>query len=1056
MPFFIIFNTVKSLRLYIIGLIIPLNFYAQTLDADYKKLYARLEKGENLKVADFQKLLDQYRKQLQNFPDESAELYYYRGNYLYAEGKTDEAVQSFNGAYTFAMQAKDTTFKYYVILAFARISYNNKIYAKSEEYYSYALPGLAVVYGQSSKEYTKIYFEYVRLLVQLDRLKEAKPLLEALQYYYETMKMFDDPTYLAVVGNLGYVLQEMGSYKEALAKYNSIIENDKLLKAGDTLEHVVMLSNIGETYREMGYYNEALSNLQTAKRFIQKYKLPDVAQAASIENNLGLLYKGLNDFKNSEKSFNNALKIYKDSELEDTEPYCSTLSNKSDLLRMLGRKDEGLKLLDLALKTREKYFGKNSENYANALSNYGLILYEMGEMDRALDHFKEAYDIYKTTISNTHQSFANCLNNLASCYYYNGDYKKAEQYKFEAIDIVEKTLGKEHYKYISFELGTFEILIATGQYQRAINLITEASVLAKKKFGVNHDLYIRALINLASAKLFVRKYEESVSLFEEAIERKMNGLNSFFYVMSREDQVLYLEELQYEFSWYSTVLFNYSAVNPEADLKANYEKYLNFHISLKSLLNKNSMEWQKKANESKDPSVIATYQKWKDLKSELNDLYKGDFAMELESQLIEKINQLESNLKTGIDLKPQVAFTFKSLKEQLNDGEAVVDISKYTEMIDSTRMDRYAALVVQKNSIAPKCVFLSKERYNDEKAANYYNDKMDELVVDSVSYGIFYKELDKALGDATKVYVSAKGIYNRINLQTLYDPETKKYLIETKEIVSVPDLNAIASLNEKGNTDNTAQLFGNPDFNYDFRKKVQVKTKPKQELIAKRFGLTSISDLPGTETELTEMVKSLTASNWKVKSYKRIEASEENIRKVRSPKLLHIATHGYFLKDVESTDKKFLGFNTQKFKQLADVRSGLILAGAAINTSDSVKVSSDKDGILTSREASVLDLSGTDLVVLSACQTGLGEETLNNGVIGLQQAFSNAGAKNLILSLWPVDDNATQLLMVKFYEYWLKDASNQNISSAFKKAQLDVKQKFPHPYYWGAFVLLKN
>lgn len=1035
---------------------IQVNFYAQTLDVDYKKLYSRLEKGEDLKVADFQKLIDQYQKQLQNFPDESAELFYYRGNYLYGEGKTDEAIKSFNGAYTYAMQAKDTTFKYYVILAFARISYNNKIYAKSEEYYAYALPGMAVVYGPSSKEYTKIYFEYVRLLVQLDRLKEAKPLLEALQYYYETMKMFDDPTYFAVIGNLGYVMQEMGDYNGALAKYRSVIENDKLLKVGDTLEHVVMLANIGEAYREMGYYNEALSNLQSAKRFMQKYKVPDVEQAASIENNLGLLYKGLNDFKNSEKSFDNAIKIYKDAELTDTEPYCSTLSNKSDLLRLLGRKEEGLKILDLALKTREKYFGKNSENYANALSNYGLILYEMGDLKRALDYFKEAYDIYKTTVSNTHQSYANCLNNLSSCYYFNGDYKKAEEYKFEAISIVEKTLGKEHYKYISFTLGTFDVLIATSQYQRAIQLITEASVLAKKKFGVNHDLYIRALINLASAKLFVRKYEESVNLFEEAIERKMNSLNSFFYVMSRENQVLYLEELQGEFSFYSTVLFNYSWIHPEADMKAKYEKYFNFHITLKSLLNKNSMEWQKKVSASKDPAVNSTYQKWKDLKKELNDLYKGDLAMEQEAELIEKINLLEANLKSGIDLKQQSSFTFKTLKEQLNEGEAVVDISKYTEMIDTTRMDRYAALVVQKNSSAPRCVFLSKERFNDEKAVNYYNDKMDELKIDTLSYGLFYKELDKALGDVAKIYVSAKGVYNRINLQTLYNPDTKKYLIETKEIISVPDLNAIATLNAKGNTENTAQLFGNPDFNYDFRKKVQVKVKTKPELLAKRFGLTNISDLPGTETELSEMQKSLMAGKWKVKSYTRIEASEENLRKVNSPKLLHIATHGYFLKDIESTDKKFLGFNTQKFKQLADVRSGLILAGAAINTGDSVNVSSDKDGILTSREASVLNLNGTDLVVLSACQTGLGEETLNNGVIGLQQAFSNAGAKNLILSLWPVDDNATQLLMVKFYEYWLKDATNQNISPAFKKAQLDVKQKYPHPYFWGAFVLLKN
>ncbi|MBK7817962.1 MAG: CHAT domain-containing protein [Sphingobacteriaceae bacterium] len=164
--------------------------------------------------------------------------------------------------------------------------------------------------------------------------------------------------------------------------------------------------------------------------------------------------------------------------------------------------------------------------------------------------------------------------------------------------------------------------------------------------------------------------------------------------------------------------------------------------------------------------------------------------------------------------------------------------------------------------------------------------------------------------------------------------------------------------------------------------------------MAKRFGLTAISDLPGTETELNEIEKLMTLNGWKFGSYTREKASEENLRKVNSPKILHIATHGYFLKDVETDDDKFLGYNSNAFKQLADVRSGLILAGASVNTSDTtVKVNADKDGLLTSREASLLNLSNTDVVILSACQTGLGVETLNMGVIGLQQAFSNAGAK---------------------------------------------------------------
>lgn len=1059
MPFFIIFNVMKFIKQLLIGFFIPLSICAQTLDADYKKLYARLEKGEDLKVSDFQKLLDQYPKDLQNFPDESAELYYYKAGYLYAEGKTDEAIKNYNGAFNFALRAKDTLFKYYVILEFARITFNTKAYDKSEEYYRYALPGMAVVYGASDKRYTKIYYEYIRLLINLGRLNEAKPLLEALKYYYETLNMYDDPTYLAVIGNLAYVLETSGNYKEALIKYKYLIDEDRLLKQGDTLEYVTILSNMGEVHREMGSYEEALSYLQSAKRFMKKYKIVQMEQSGFIENYLGLLYKTLNDYKNAEKSFDNALKIYKEAEMENTEAYCTALSNKGDLMRLLGRKDEGLKLMKTSLETREKYFGKISESYANALTNYGLIAYEYEEIKIAQEYFEEALRIYEQTVSKTHQSYANCLNNLSSCYVQTGDYKKAEQYKFEAINIIEKTLGKEHFKYISYAMGAADILYLTKNFPKAIQLLTEAKTLAKKKFGVNHDLYIRSLINLGSIKYLAGKYEEGVIDFEEAIDLKLKNLNEFFYTMNREDQVVYLEEIQGEMVQYGNCLFGYSYKSPKANLGPHYEKYFDYHLMIKSLLNKNTTEFQRELALSTNEGVKVNYKNWMALKNSLNELYRSDFTMAEQDSLHSMINSLETKLRQAIDYKQPEKSNFKSLKSMLKPGEAIVDISWfYHSFTDTTGATQYAALITKNNSVYPECVLLSSDKLDEQKTVQDYNDRMDRELLDTVSYDLFFTKMKPSLKNISKLYISTKGDYSRINFQTLYDVKNKNYLIDQMDIVYMPDLSALKNQELNSNNTKEAQLFGNPDFNYDFRKKIPVKPKKEEQpLLAKRFGLTAISDLPGTETELNEIEKLMTQNGWKYGSYTREKANEENLRKVNSPKILHIATHGYFLKEVETDDDKFLGYNSTAFKQLADVRSGLILAGASINTSDTaVKVNADRDGLLTSREASLLNLSNTDVVILSACQTGLGVETLNMGVIGLQQAFSNAGAKNLILSLWPVDDNATQLLMVKFYEYWLKDATNQNISSAFKKAQLDVKQKYLHPYYWGAFVLLKN
>jgi CHAT domain-containing protein len=221
----------------------------------------------------------------------------------------------------------------------------------------------------------------------------------------------------------------------------------------------------------------------------------------------------------------------------------------------------------------------------------------------------------------------------------------------------------------------------------------------------------------------------------------------------------------------------------------------------------------------------------------------------------------------------------------------------------------------------------------------------------------------------------------------------------------------------------------------------------------------TFAELPGTEKEVEGIAKVLTEYDWQVRKKMGESATEQAIKQAMEEnwEILHIATHGFFIGET-TPDTSEIPTSERAFKPIKQIRtikgldpmlqSGVILAG--VNNFNPNKLNSE-DGILTAYEAMNLDLSGTELVVLSACETGLGEIQNGEGVYGLQRALKVAGAKAIVISLWKVSDDATQLLMNEFYTNWLKLGNKRR---AFEQAQQTVKLKYPEPYFWSAFVMV--
>jgi CHAT domain-containing protein len=417
-------------------------------------------------------------------------------------------------------------------------------------------------------------------------------------------------------------------------------------------------------------------------------------------------------------------------------------------------------------------------------------------------------------------------------------------------------------------------------------------------------------------------------------------------------------------------------------------------------------------------------------------------------------------------------FDLKDIKVKLSQEEVLVDIIRlpYYNFNTNNWSDSVKYLIffidASKDTI-PQFVVINEGQELEGELYSEYSKNTEGLnikngEIDKVSYKHFWKSIADKIGEYKTVYVSLGGVYNDINLNTLYNPETGKYLIEEKDIRivnSARDFVLNKERDKKQYTSTTSALYGFPDFNGNTTKTVDstdflasIRNLDQLWIDSLTRGGMKASSLPATKVEVEQIAGTFQKNGWSVKTYTGEMASETNIKQEESPRVLHVATHGYFFEDIpmDKSNDLFLGMDRQRVVQDPMLRSGLLFTGA--NKTLHGEEAKGENGLLSAAEASLLDLRETELVVLSACETGKGELKNSEGVYGLRKAFADAGAQNIIMSLWKVDDKVTQEFMTRFYEIWLNEKTT--IREAFNRTQLEIKAKYPQPYYWGAFILV--
>lgn len=1004
-------------------------------------------------------LIKKYPGELKKDPVWYAEIENNSGDYYFSYSQFDSSIYCYARAVNQIYSVKaDTSFDYaHYLYNLALVSGTAGYYDKAEQYYMVSLPLLSKFIGAYTEEYTMLYKSYVEMKVEMGDYAAAEPMNDALLHYFKTLKGENNRYYLLCLNNKARIAQGQGNYAEALPLFLQALNAKLTLYSTDTLNVSTLYNNLGECYRLMGQYSAAEPMYAEAYRLQTSCSKTDPADLASLFNNMGLLNKAQSNYPKAEGCFLKSINLYKTAGYENSVEFANPLNNLGDLYRLTGNYKAAVSSIEQAVTIRKATSGETHEYYANALTNLALLKMEFDYLDEAESLLLQCEAIYRNRLGEDNPRYANCLNNLAALYARKYDYPKALDYRNRCLRLMEKSGATQTDKYALYLSGKGSVECDMKNYSAATESFGKAAEIFKTNFGNRNFNYIDMLFSLANVYERAGNTSEATSYYLRSMGAYQKIMEDNFVSMSEEEKTNFYYILSGRFETFYNYVIGLSA-KPGFRNDSLLKTLLNVRLTDKSLLLNEARFVNSVMMSGSDTTAKRMFSQWLEQKQLLQELYKYSLSelaqnnIDLDAEEAAK-NSLEkqlSNLSSAFRKATTGRNNFAELRTRLGKNDIAIEVIRTAVYEDRGREKvNYAALVLGRDYTAPKLISLDSCTFFDTLFMSHYKHCIEDTVRDLLSYNRFFKALKKYTTGATNLYFSADGIYQKLNLYTLYDPAGGSYLLETAGITQLNSLRDLLEQKPPLTGSEPAALFGFPDYEL----KNTAHSPAAEYSIASRSVFSDIPELPGTRKETEEISNLLRASQHNANLYLGAEASEEHIKALSSPTILHIATHGFFLPDEASEEDKTLGFSTTQTRQNPLLRSGLLLAGAAAGQSSHLK---QDDGILTAYEASLLNLQNTDLVTLSACETGLGDLVNGQGVYGLQRAFLTAGARSVVMSLWTVDDEATQLLMTAFYKYYLQSNQANGKREALRKAQMEVKKRYPHPYHWGAFVLTGN
>lgn len=958
------------------------------------------------------------------------------------------------------------------------------------------------VLGPDDPHLAPILNDLAELYTDQGRYADAESLLQRALLIREKAFGPGHPEVAESLNTLGSLYYSQGRYADAELRFQGALEIWQKSLGPDHLLIATALDNLAQTYRQQGRYLEAEPLSIRAVRMLEKVAGSEHPDLALALQNLATLYQSEGKYAEAEPLYRRALDIDRKAFGEESPATANVLGNLGTLNWQQGRYDVAERQLADALRIRVKTLGPVHSLVAATLNNLARLFSDVGRYDEAEKDFKLAITIQERTLGDDAAALVPSLVGLASVYKDQHRLADAEPLYQRALRIAEKQIGPE-----SPEVGTTladlaDLYREQGRYPEARSTLQRVLTIYGAKLGPEHPYSALALVQIGTVEAAQSHSDAADAAYSLALDIFAKRFQYSFKYMNEKERLAFLDSVSGIFPLYFSFCVTHSAEMPA--LRGSMYDVL---LWQKGFIGQSVAALRAKIAASGDPQALALWDQLAALKQQLSFLLNNpgadSNAWRIQVTMLEaKADALEKELVRRsaalADEKRLETVTWRDVQKSLKPNEAAVEFAsfRFFDGKDWTHNDYYVALIVRPDTQdAPALVVIDTKRQMKgavQALGAETKSRGSSPLARPVSsenpqlYGLLWQPLQPYLKGVTTVYVAPDGVLNQLPLGILKD-ETGKLLMESYDLRTLDStrdlLRPAAFISSRD-----AVVIGDPSFQLTWAQQqaaLQRALKPEagQVLLASPTPAAApdspvsrdlgsergscdppapgggvLCPLPGTGKEIAAVDALLEHNNWKTALYREDTALEEVVKSIHHPRLLHVATHGFFLTDQQVDRRQALRGSGQP-SGLEDpmLRSGLLFAGADRSFLGEPSAETGDDGVLTAYEASTLDLQGTELVVLSACETGLGKVEAGEGVFGLRRALHIAGAQSVMISMWSVPDTETQELMSGFYRNWL---SGMDKHEALRKAQLDerevVRKRYGKdlPYFWGAFVLV--